>query len=258
MPTLNRRWFTAVTLLPVLLGAPPAATAGVVPLLDLHAGLGYWQPAPAGDVASDGDRFDVEDDLDFGRNSTNLFRLGVEHPVPWLPNVRLSHLSLRDSANSTVTGTRTFGPVTFRQDEDVRSEYDLAITDATFYYRPLDNWIALDLGMTVRYMEIDVEIESRESGEREEAGGSFVIPMAHLGLRGDLPLTGVYGTAEIDAISVSGNSLRDLRAGVGWESPRVFGIEAGYRQMALDIDDADDLEADMDFSGAYVQANLRF
>lgn len=256
---IHYRWsFTTIAIAPLLLAAPTVASADTVPLIDVHVGLGYWQPTLAGDVASDGKDFDVEDDLDFERNSTNMLELGVEHAIPLLPNVRLRHLALDDAADSTLTVSRTFGPVTFQDDEDIRSEYDLRMTDATFYYKPIDNWIALDLGITARYMDLEVELASRERDTREQAGGAIVIPMAHVGLRADLPLTGLYASAAVDAISADGNSLHDARAGLGWESARLFGIEAGYREMALDVDDEDDLDADIDFSGAYVQASLRF
>lgn len=249
---------TNICLFGLLLATPATSVAGTLPLVDFRVGVGYWQPELSGNFASEGEDFDVEDDLDFERNSTNMFEIGVEHPIPVLPNVRLRHLSLSDSATSTQTVSRDFGPVTFAADEDIRSSYDLRMTDATFYYKPLDNWIALNLGLTARYMDLEVELESRDSNEREQVGGAIVIPMAHVGLRANLPLTGFYAMAEVDAISASGNSLRDARAGLGWESRRLFGIEAGYRELALDIDDEDDLDADIDFSGAYVQANLRF
>lgn len=249
---------TTICLFGLLLTAPATTTADTLPLVDVRVGVGYWQPELSGEVASDGEDFDVEDDLDFEQDSTNLFEVGVEHPIPLLPNVRLRRLSLQDSATSTLTASRDFGPVTFAADEDVRSEYDLDMTDATFYYKPLDNWIALSLGVTARYMDFEVEIESRERDESERAGGAIVIPLAHVGLRADLPLSGFYAAGEVDAISAGGNSLHDARAALGWESARLFGIEAGYREMGLEIDDEDDLDADIDFSGAYVQANLRF
>jgi len=255
----GHRFLPLTALVPLLfVAAPGSATAGVVPLVDFHAGIGYWRPGLSGDVASDGDDFDVEDDLDFSRNSTNVLEVGVRHPIPLLPNARLRHQSLSDSATSTLTATRTFGPVQFQDEESVRSSYDLDMTDLTLYYRPLSTVVTLDFGITARHLDLDVEIESRDSDERESAGGSAIIPMGHLALRGDLPLTGLYARGEINAISASGNSLRDLQVGLGWESRRVFGIEAGYRQLELKVDDQDDLDADISLDGPYVAVNLRF
>jgi outer membrane protein len=259
MSSQSRRFLPLATLLPLtFLAAPGSVAANVVPLIDIHAGMGYWQPDLSGDVASDGDDFDVEDDLDFDRNSTNILEVGVRHPIPLLPNARLRHQSLSDSATSTLQATRSFGPVEFQQEESVRSSYDLEMTDLTLYYRPWSTVVTLDFGITARMLDLDVEIESRDSGESESAGGSAVIPMGHLALRGDLPLTGLYASGELNIISASGNRLQDFQIGLGWESRRVFGVEAGYRQLDLKVDDVDDLDADLSMGGPYVAVNLRF
>ena len=174
------RFLAQIALLPLMfLTVPGSVAAGVVPLVDVHAGIGHWQPGLSGDVASGGDNFDVEDDLDFDRYSTNIFEVGLRHPIPLLPNARLRHQSLSDSATSTLQGTRRFGPIEFQHEESVRSSYDLDMTDLTLYYRPLSNVVTLDVGITARYLDVGVEIESRDSGEIESAGGSTVIPASN-------------------------------------------------------------------------------
>ena len=259
MPSRSRRFLHLSALLPLIfLTVPGSVAAGVAPLIDFHAGIGYWQPGLSGDVASDGQNFDVEDDLDFDRNNTHIFEVGVRHPISLLPNARLRHQSLNDSATATLQRSRRFGPIEFQHEESVRSSYDLDMTDLTLYYRPLSNVVTLDFGITARYLDLGVEIESRDSGERESAGGSTVIPMGHLALRGDLPLTGLYAGGELNVISASGNRLLDFRVGLGWESRRVFGVEAGYRHLDLKVDDLNGLDADLSLAGPYAAVNVRF
>ena len=241
-----------------LFAVPAVVSANVVPLIEARLDALHWQPQPSGDVASDGDDFDLEDDFGFDRSRTNILEFGLEHPVPALPNLRLRHWSLDESTTATIEQERRFGPVTFTDEEDVRAEYDLALTDATFYYSPLDNVVELDLGVTLRYADTEVELASRERDERVRAGGSVILPLAHAGARVDLPLTGLYLSGELNVIRAGGNGLRDVRAGIGWEAARLIGVEAGYQSLRIDIDDVDDLDADIDLGGPYVAARFRF
>jgi len=255
---------TAASLAPAAAGLalaalPTTALAAGIPLVDVQAQAGYWEPTPVGTVSSDGDSIDFEDDLGFDSNGTATLLVGLEHPVPLLPNVRVRHFSADDEANGTVTATRQFRGITFSRDERVRSEYDLSTTDATFYWSPLNNWIQLDLGVTARRIDVDVLIESRDNPSRKEsASGDVVIPLGHLGARFDIPLAGLYASGEIDIISVDDNSISDTRAAVGYQIIDNFEIEGGYRRLSLDIEEEDDISADTDFEGGYVAATLRF
>lgn len=241
-----------------LLLVPVTVPAAGLPLIDVRAEVGHWGATPKGTVASGDDDFDVEDDLGFDRKGANTFMAEFEHPVPVLPNVRLRHSRLDDESRSTATTTREFGPAQFQTNEDIRSTYDLRMTDATFYYSPVDNWVSLDLGITARRVNVDVLMENQDTGDRERAGGSLWLPMGHIGGRVDLPFTGVYASGEVNAINSGGERLRDARASLGWEMTSNFGLEFGYRQLNLDIDEVDDLRADVDFEGPFATATLRF
>jgi outer membrane protein len=256
-PTRFRGTPFAPAALAVLL-FPASVSAAGLPLIDFRAEVGHWGATPTGTVASGDDDFDVEDDLGFDRNGANMFMAEFEHPVPVLPNVRLRHSRLDDTSRSTITTTRQFGPVQFQTNERVRSSYDLEMTDATFYYSPVNNWVAIDLGITARRINVDVLLESRDTGDRERAGGSLWLPMGHLGGRVDLPFTGVYAAAEVNAISTGDERMRDARASLGWEMTSNFGVALGYRELRVEIDDVDDLRADVDFGGPFATATLRF
>lgn len=242
----------------VLLMASTSAQAAGVPLIDFRAQVGYWGAEPSGTVASDGEDFRVQDDLNLERNGSVFVMGELEHPVPLLPNVRLRHRTLDDEANSTITSTSQFGPVQFQNNEQVRSSYDIEMTDATFYYSPINNWVAIDLGLTARRLDVQVELENRSSGEHERAGGSVWLPMGHLAARVDLPLTGVYAGGEINAISADDESMEDVRATLGWQTTSNFGLEIGYQRIEFETDDVDGLRADVEFEGPYAAATFRF
>lgn len=237
--------------------APAPAMAEVIPGIDINGQLGYWGAQPNGTVSSGGGDIDLEDDLNFDRNGTNMVQIAFEHPVPLVPNLRLRHVSLDDSADGQIQQSVTYDNVTYSGNEDVRSSYDLEMTDATFYYSPLDNWVSLDVGLTARQLDARAEIDG--SSGSASASADVVVPMGYLAARIDAPLTGVYGAAEINAISADDNHLRDMRAVVGWEPVDMLAFELGYQEMSLEIeDDSEDLGADMDFSGPFASATLRF
>lgn len=257
--TPSSRRFTA-RLAPLALAAslaPLPAMAEVIPGIDINGQIGYWGAQPSGTVTADGDDADVEDDLNFDRNGTNLVQIAFEHPVPLVPNVRLRHVSLDDSADGQIGRQLEFAGTTFTASENVTSSYDIEMTDATFYYSPLDNWVSLDLGLTARQLDARAEIDG-SSGDAS-ASADVVVPMGFLALRVDAPMTGVYAAGEINAISADDNHLRDVRAVVGWQPVDMLAFELGYQEMSLELnDDSEDLSADIDFSGPFASATLRF
>lgn len=241
-----------------LLITSTAAQAAGAPLIDFRAQVGYWGAEPTGTVASGDDDFRVQDDLNLDRNGSGFVMGEIEHPIPVLPNIRLRHRALDDQADGTVTTSRTFGSVTFSSNQRVHSSYDLEMTDATFYYSPLNNWISIDLGLTARHLDMQVELEDRSSNRREEAGGSVWLPMGHLAARFDLPLTGVYAGGEVNAVSAGDSSMEDVRVTLGWQTTSNLGVEIGYQRMAFETDEVDDLRADVEFEGPYAAATVRF
>ncbi|MEX1080438.1 MAG: TIGR04219 family outer membrane beta-barrel protein [Halofilum sp. (in: g-proteobacteria)] len=245
------------TLLPAALAltlAPASAFAEVIPGIDIYGKAGQWGASPSGTISSGDDDIDVEDELNFDRNDTTLLELGFEHPVPLIPNLRLRHVDLSDSANGHIS--HEFNGVVF--DEDVHSTYDLKMTDATFYYSPLDNWVSLDLGITARHLDAAVEIDSRAtSTKRADGSVELTIPMGYAAVRFDAPMTGLYASGEIQAISYDDHKMQDVRAVVGWQPVDLLSIEAGYQQLSLEFDD-DDLAGDLEFDGPFVAASLRF
>lgn len=251
---INRTIPTGVMLLLV----STSSQAVGVPGIDFRAQVGYWGAEPSGTVASGDDDFRVQDDLNLDRNGSGFVMGELEHPVPILPNLRLRHRTLDDSATGTISTTREFGPVQFTNNQRVRSSYDMEMTDATFYYSPLNNWISIDIGLTARHIDLQVEVENQSSGQRDQAGGSIWLPMGHLGARFDLPLTGVYAGGELNAISVDDESMEDVRVTLGWQTTSNFGVEIGYQRMEFETDEVDDLRADVKFEGPYAAATVRF
>lgn len=235
-----------------------AGSAHSAPLVDIYGGLYTGQAALSGVLSSGPGEADVEDDLGYDDSRQTVVYLGLEHAVPILPNLRLRHATLSDDASGQVQSTFTFNGQVFLATTDVVSSFDLDYTDLTLYYSPLDNVVKIDLGLTARQIDADFVIEEDGNpANRGEESISEVIPLIHVGAYGKLPLTGFYATGEINAVGYDGNDITDVRAGIGWVSSFMLGVELGYSQLALDVD-VDDVIADVEIGGPYLALSLNF
>jgi len=226
---------------------------------------GYrWMPDYSGHLAVDdgvqgGTELDLEDDLGFSDNDHNVLWLTLEHPVPFLPNLKVVSSDLDVSASSILSRDITFGGETFTANENVTTQIDFSNTEVTLYYELLDNWINLDAGVTLRQYDGAVSLETDPAGSNisESEDIDFIIPLLYLKGRVDIPTTGLFVDGQINIISISGNSISDTEFSIGYESEIGLGAKAGYRTFNMDIDE-DDFVSDLDFSGAYVSVFFHF
>ncbi len=240
-------------------GLAPTVYAIGAPGVDVNARAYGWEAQPSGTFSTttgNDTSVDVEDDLDFDSNRNNVFSVAVEHPVPLVPNVRVAAAGISDEQDSTLTRKITYNNQPFSASSDIASEYQLDYTEATLYYAPWEIVAKPEFGLTARRLDVKFAIESRGSGTSESVEATQTLPMLHAGVRGDLPLTGFYAQGQVDAVSYDGNSLTDARAALGWRSDFNLGLELGYRQMDLTLDDVSDIDAEFDLGGPFLSLTL--
>lgn len=231
-------------------------------LLGIYAGAGIWQQNYDGSVRDldslglVGTEIDFENDLGLDDEDGNVFYIALEHGVPGLPNIKLQHTELEIDANNTLSMPIEFGDQSFSIADDIATEADLTHTDLTLYYQLLDNWVSLDLGLTVRFFDGFVDISSSTASAREEFEAP--VPLLYLATRFDLPLSGLYAGVSINALGDGDNNLVDYQAALGYESDFGLGIEGGYRGLNLDLDDVDDIEVDLTIDGAFFSLFYHF
>ncbi len=235
------------TLLLLALLANPA----LADIVGLYAGAQHWQQSWDGSVRDGNDDADVDSALDYGSDNGNVLYVHLEHPLPLLPNLRLrqSELEISGRTQSTIIfDGKTFGAGS-------KSETDLSHTDVTAYYEVLDNVVSLDLGLTARKFDGGI----RFSDGSQSGGFDFDswIPMLFAGVRADLPFTGLYTGATLDALSIGDSSVTDAQAVIGWESALGLGVEAGFRRFNLNHDDGDE-EADLTIDGGFIGVIYHF
>jgi outer membrane protein len=227
---------------------------------------GYqWSPDYSGTLSSDdggvvGDSININDDLGFSDASHTVIYFSLEHPLPFIPNFKLVSSDLEASVNDhTFQTSFEFGGETYDASESVSTTFDMSNIEYTFYYEILDNWLNLDLGMTIRAYDGHISVSTPESGTNlnESEPLDFTMPLFYASGRADLPFTGFFVDAQINIISYDGNSLSDTAFSLGYESEVGFGARLGYRTFSLVVED-DTFNSDLKFDGTYLNAFYHF
>ena len=248
------------TLIPLLVAAlnPALSTADT---LGVRVGANYWKYDIDGTARyktkDSANNIDVNKDLGYDDGSLGYYYISLEHPVPLLPNVKISKTDIDEDANGRLSQTVVYGDIIFQANEDVSSKVELDQTDITLYYSLLDNVVSLDLGLNAKYIDSKARITGAVSGT-QTADVSGWVPMAYAGIGADLPLTGLSVSADGAYVKYQSSSFYDLTVRATYTSPWFVGADVGYRKIKLDLDDFDDSFADVEFDGPYAGLFLHF
>ncbi|WP_372972688.1 TIGR04219 family outer membrane beta-barrel protein [Marinobacter sp.] len=236
----------------VILSAIVVVPAAQADVLGFGASIGYWDSDLSGKAAKGGDRVNVENELDLSNNTEANLSAFLEHPVPLLPNVRLSYVTV----DQTGRGELSSGYDNIPAGAQVDSSLDWRQTDLTFYYEVLDNWVNLDLGLTARDLDAELEVVDVAGLTSSKTEVDAVIPMGYAAARFDLPLTGVSVGVNGNVISYDGDSVYDYDV-YGQYAVAGFQLRAGYREMAVDYEDGND-RLDIDIGGPFASVGFSF
>ncbi|MFL0797471.1 MAG: TIGR04219 family outer membrane beta-barrel protein [Cellvibrionaceae bacterium] len=233
-------------------------TAHADTFLGIRAGAGMWNPTTSGSVGPDA--IDMENELGIDKENQNYYYASIEHPVPLVPNIRLQHTELDVTGTGELDVAARLDDLAFTPDIPVTTSIDLSHTDLTLYYEILDNVVEADVGLTFR--QFDSTLTMTTALETESVTVDGVIPMIHLGAAVNLPFTGLSVAATIDALSYDDYTMSDTKAEITFETeftPVItLNLKAGYRILELELDEADDVTADIEFDGPYAGIELYF
>ena len=234
-----------------------ALPASADTLFGVYGGAGTWRQELHGEIAAGPIGIDVEDDLALDDELNNVLYLAIEHPLPFVPNVRLNYTDLSFSGDSVLSRQIEFNNAVFNLSETITTDVDVTQTDLVLYYEVLDNVVSLDLGVAARW--IDGEFALMSAGQSTEAQFDVVMPTAYVKVRADLPFSGFWIGAELQGSGYKGNRLLDANAQIGWESPLGLGAELGWRVFDFEVNDLGDIaEAGIDIRGPYFAFNFHF
>jgi outer membrane protein len=230
--------------------------------IGFRIGASAWNQNYEGTVQSGPDTLDVENVLGLDSETNNSFYVAFEHPVPLIPNVKLARTEMDTEEENTISEGFIFDDTPFSANSLVRTVSDLSHTDLTLYYEVLDNWVSLDLGITVRQFDEGISLSYRlqEDGLSVSASEKIddVLPMLYAAAKFDLPFTGLYAGGDVNAVSYDGDSLFDYKINIGYETSLGFGAEVGFRSFELDYEDSRTEKADITVDGGYASIFYHF
>ena len=254
-----------------ILALPATASAGVLGF-SFGAGYDYWTAEPSGgmDDADTGAGLNMEDDLNMDDSEEGQLWAYFEHPVPLIPNVRLQQSNLDvagDDGDFDYTLQTPFGDFDAAI-EDIDSRLDLDMDDFIVYWSPLPENIltlgvlSLDIGLNIRNVSGDLYMEGEDTtvGDTHTVDEdiSATVPMGYGSLRANIPGTGVSLGGAISTLSFGDNEFTDTTLDVAWRSSMGLGVRGGVRTIDLVLEDAGDVDLDMEFSGAFLGAFYQF
>lgn len=217
----------------------------------LNIGANHWTPDISGSFNSKNQSsIRLQNDLGYKDDSSTSLSLSFEHPVPFIPNIKYSGYDLSASSASTTTGTVNFNGGSYTG--NINSTLDLSHNDIVLYYELLDNWVNLDLGLDLKKFDGKVSINDNSIDV------DTTIPMIYLAARFDLPLTGLYVGANIQQLSIGDSSSEDTTLMIGYESKSGLGVEGGIKTFTLELQDANNLDTNLEYDGIFVNGYYHF
>lgn len=243
----------------ILIAAPLSANANL--LFTVGAKASIWDAKPTGQI--DDDASVESDGLNFKSENGKQLSVFFEHPVPFIPNVKLKRTDLDMDGSGTLSNTINFADVTYANTA-VDSRIDLSHTDATLYWGlplPLP-YIDIDFGLTARMFDGEASVtDVNNPSYTKSVDLDLTLPMAYGAVKVGSPF-GIYATADLNWIGFGDNKMTDLSAAVGYELPIPIvdvGVEVGYRGINLQTDRKDvEVAADLDTKGMFYGVSVAF
>jgi outer membrane protein len=228
--------------------------------IGLDIGASRWAPGLNNSYKNpESGSIDLIDDLELENPSQSSMVLILEHPIKMLPNVKYRGYELDSSNRLTLDSNINFNGQTFTSGNEVTSSYDLSHDDVVLYYQLLNNRLNLDLGVDLKSFDGEVSLNGTTSTSVEV---DETIPLLYLSARYDLPNSGFYVGAHINAniidLGLSKSSAQDSTIMLGYDSGSGLGVEGGYKSFSLDLDDVDNLDDDLQYDGVFLNGYFNF
>ncbi len=250
----TRSVFAVTTILWLAIGPAEAEFIG------LDIGASHWAPGLNNNYINPESRsIDLVDDLDLDNPSQSSMMLILEHPIKALPNIKYRGHELGSSNRVTLDSNINFNGQTFSSGNKVTSTYDLSHNDLVLYYQLLNNRLNLDLGVDLKSFagEVSLDGATRTSVEVDET-----IPLLYLSARYDLPNSGFYVGANINAniidLGLSESNAQDSTIMLGYDSGSGLGVEGGFKSFSLELDDVESLNDDLEYDGVFLNGYFNF
>lgn len=226
--------------------------------LGFRIGGGIWQPDASGTFRRGGtENIDLKNDLYLkdGEDQNYVYAL-LEHPIPLIPNIKLSQTALSfDGAGSA--GGYDFGGTNFSG--AVTTKMVLDHTDTTLYYSLLDNWFHFDLGITAKKFDGNLSVTRTSDGLTETTNINKTIPLLYAAAGFELPfINNLFFGVEGSVLSVGDHTISDITAKIAYTTDYFVGFEAGVRTFTMELDNLNGNTSNMEFTGSFANLYIHF
>jgi outer membrane protein len=240
-----------------LLGGSMSMPVCADTVLGMTADVDFWNMDSSGSFADSSDMQSF--DLDTERNA--ILTLAFEHPVPLVPNFKIKTNDLSSSGSQRLSGDFSFSDIDFPAGLELGVDFEAQNTDFIFYYEIFDNdTVSFDLGLNVKYLDGDIEVES--NGLRASEAFDGYVPMVHGAVQVGIPTTRISVFGDLSLLSVGDHTLQDYTAGVAFKLVESLAVDVslkgGYHRISLELDDLDGIYTDWDFDGAFLGVQADF
>jgi len=226
--------------------------------LGFRAGVGLWDYTVTGDIrdsVSPSNKVDLTTDLHIKDDQQSFSYIYFEHPIPLLPNIRLSNTKLTLNGSGPVSKEFTFNGQLFTSSFDLTTNIDLSHSDITLYYEIIDILFDFDIGITAKVFNGYAELISVEGTTVQSIDATVPLLYANLAVDfGGLDISAELNYLNYDKFTILENIFR-----VRYTTSYLLGVEVGYRSLYLDIADNDNsLYSNIDINGPYAGLSFKF
>ncbi|EKE87436.1 TIGR04219 family outer membrane beta-barrel protein [Idiomarina xiamenensis] len=228
--------------------------------------LGIYAGARYHDLSVDGElgQSNGVTHFDFSDDQPSSFYIALEHPLPLLPNIKISSFDMSTKSDIQVEqGTWQYGGVEYPQGSTANVGFDVDFIDYTFYYEILDNdLVSVDFGLTARDLDGHTSSYTGQDAAPITQQFSGILPMLYTQVRVGIPTTPITLFADANYLSFKDSDARDIQAGIEYrliDNITVdVNLQAGYRDMKLALDDLDNINTDINFKGWFAGIEVHF
>ncbi len=225
-----------------------------------NIGSSQWAPAQQNTQSySDSDRIDLVDDLALENSEQSSMLLILEHPIKTLPNFRYRGYELDSTDEGSLPSDLRLNGKFLNNGSGSASAVNLSQDDVVFYYQLPGKRMSLDLGVDLKSFDGEILVDGAE-GTRISIDET--IPLLYLSARYDLPNSGFYLGANINAniidLGLSESSAQDSTIMLGYDSGSGVGVEGGFKYFSLDLNDVDQADAELEYDGIYLNGYFNF
>lgn len=211
-------------------------------------GVGLWKATPSGSINS----FNIKNDAGLKSNNNTYAWAYINHPLPFVPNVRIERTDMSNSGTGSVS---EFLDTRFTGETNTRMTLDQ--TDALLYWGFSLPLIRFDYGLGAKQVSGHVTITDIHSNSSHQSL-SETLPIGYLSGQFSLPALPITLSADTKTL---GSRFNDTTFKARYDITSFglkLGAEAGYRMQIIDSNDINNLNIDIKQDGYFAGIILVF